>query len=169
MKKPLLAALSTFAISAHAWEPTYYVGSSLASWQYKQTEPAVDHNFNVTSAEGLAGIKLSPYTSLEVRAGAGLNTAREAEFEVEMNYFGSLYFKPHLSNENASLYGLIGMTTVSIDGNSGAEDETSAVSYGVGVSFVMSPHCELTAEWKKLINADAFDMRGGSVGFIYKF
>lgn len=184
MKKLLLVALSTFAVSAHAWEPawepTYYAGSSVAFWQYKQSDPdVINANLSVQSLEGVAGVRLTPYTSVEARAGAGLNTAREltdegtGHAELKMNYFGSVYFRPHLTNEKASLYGLIGMSTVSIEaampGATLAEGETTAVSYGIGVSFVMNPNVDFTAEWKRLINAEAFDMRGGSVGFVYKF
>lgn len=182
MKKLLLIALSTFAVSAHAWEPTYYAGSSLAAWQYKQNNPTpVDSNFSLYSIEGVAGVTLTPYTSVEARAGFGLNTGREAtnsglgHSEVEMPYFGSLYFRPHLTNEKASLYGLLGMTTVSLETvtyeatTNSRSEEVSALSYGIGVSFVASPNIDVTAEWKKLINAEAFDIRGASLGFVYRF
>ncbi len=178
MKKLLLLGLSTFAISAHAWQPTYYVGSGLSAWQFKQSD--IGHNFTISTVEGLIGVELTPYTSIEGRLGGGLNTAREwitlpgdaeqTEVEVEAKYFGSLYFKPHLKNEKASLYGLLGVTTIDLEANTGPSDDTHTdMSYGIGVSFVMSPNVDLTAEWKKLINAEEFDMRGGTIGFVYKF
>lgn len=189
MKKLLLAALSTAVMSsmssAYAWEPTYYAGSNVAFWQYRQHDPrindtiSISSDFPIQSLEALAGAKLTPYTSVEARVGAGFNTAREMNDqgtgfgEVEMPFFGSLYFKPHLTNEKASLYGLLGVSTVSIDASSVAgnsdETETTAASYGIGVSFAINRQFDFTAEWKKLINADAYDMRGGSVGFVYKF
>lgn len=180
MKKLLLAALSTVAMSsAYAWEPTYYAGSNVAFWQYKQHDATINANLSVRSLEGLAGATLTPYTSVEARFGLGFNTAREANdagtgfAELEMPYFGSLYFKPHLTNEKASLYGLVGVTMVateaSLPGGNPLETETTAASYGIGVSFVINPRVDFTAEWRRLINADAYDMRGGSVGFVYKF
>ena len=68
------------------------------------------------------------------------------------------------------MYGLLGVTTIDLEASTGPSDDTHTdISYGIGVSFVMSPNVDLTAEWKKLINADEFDMRGGTIGFVYKF
>lgn len=181
MKKLLLVALSTFAVSAHAWEPTYYAGSSLATWQHSESNNnVVDTDFSFQSLEAVAGATLTPFTSVEVRGGLGLTTSHKtsddgSEYaERAMPYFGSLYFKPHLTNEKASLYGLLGVTSVTIDKRDGRgaatrEESTTAASFGVGVSFVMHPKVDLTAEWKKLINADEFDISGGSLGFVYRF
>jgi opacity protein-like surface antigen len=173
MKKLLLLSLSSLAVTAHAWEPTYYVGSGASSWQFHPH--AAGHNFSIATVEGLAGVELFPYVALEGRLGAGLNTGRETvdgvDVEMEATYFGSLYFKPQLRNEKASVYGLLGMTSVEMDVNDDAlESEAyTDMSYGIGVSFVLNPHLDLTAEWKKLINADEFDARGGTIGFNYRF
>jgi outer membrane autotransporter protein len=176
MKKLLLLGLSSLAFTAHAWEPTYYVGSGASSWQFHPHQ--YGHNFTIGTLEGQAGIDLTPYTALEARLGFGLNTARETltiegldvETELEATYFGSIYFKPQLRNDRASLYGLLGMTTIELDVNDGLESDTyTDMSYGIGVSFVLHPHVDLTAEWKKLINADEFDARGGTIGFNYRF
>lgn len=168
MKKLLLLGLSSLAFTAHAWEPTYYVGSGASSWQFR--EHANTRDYTVGSLEGQAGIELTPYTALEARLGVGLNTGRDEGVEMEAPYFASIYFKPQLRNEKASLYGLLGMTTVEVDVSSQADADTfTDMSYGIGVSFVMHPHVDLTAEWKKLINADEFDARGGTIGFNYRF
>lgn len=172
MKKLLLLGLSSLAVTAHAWEPTYYVGSGASSWQFHPHE--FGHNFTIGTIEAQAGVDLTPYTAVEGRIGAGLNTARETinsvEVEMEATYYGSIYFKPQLRGEKASLYGLLGMTTVEMDVNTQLESDTyTDMAYGIGVSFVMSPHVDLTAEWKKLINAEEFDARGGTIGFNYRF
>ncbi|MBC6905867.1 porin family protein [Saccharophagus sp. K07] len=188
MKKLLLLGLSTFAISAHAWEPSYYVGAGISPWKVQSHANSLD--FSVQTLEGFGGIVLFPHISLEVRAGAGINEGRDTfyyvdidpdtgddalfaqPFGLEITYFASAYFRPFISNEKATLYGLLGVTTLEFDTNLGGltEDDTdTAASFGVGVSFTLSPNIQLNAEWKKLINADEFDIRGGTVGFSYHF
>lgn len=199
MKKLLLLGLSTFAISAHAWEPSYYVGAGFSPWKIETHSLPLD--FSVQTVEGFAGIVLFPHISLEARLGGGLNEGRdtfyfysdvdpvtgdpitdaegnpatalfEAPVGVEITYFASAYFRPFISNDKATLYGLLGVTTLELDTNLGGltEDDTdTAASYGIGVSFTLSPNIQLNAEWKKLINADEFDIRGGTLGFTYQF
>ena len=194
MKKLLLLGLSTFAISAHAWEPSYYAGAGFSPWKVNSQTTFLD--YSVQTLEGFAGIVLFPHISLEVRAGAGINEGRESYYYIEqetdpdtnetvdalfhttataeVKYFASAYFRPFISNDRASLYGLLGVTTVQIESNASAidlpqDDSENAVSYGVGVSFAVNKNFDVTAEWKKLINADDFDIRGGTIGFAYKF
>lgn len=185
MKKLLLIALSTVAISglatsANAWEPSFYTGANAASWQYKQSD--LPSNFNIITLEGLAGITVFPYLAVEARVGAGITTGRETvwflnendeeegiTFEVDARHFASLYFRPQITNEKASLYGLLGITTIDLDSDTGGSTSDTNASFGVGVSFVMNPAVSITAEWRKLINADNFNLRGGSVGFTYSF
>lgn len=216
MKNLLLAALSTVAISAHAWEPDVYVGANGASLQYKHQ--SVGTNFTINTLEGVAGMRLHEYIAVEARLGFGANTARgdtlsvvtsvfdnsettevdeteftitSADYEVKSAGYASIYLKPMISNEKASLYGLFGFTNVEVehtgvvntmitdaDGNvlssstaEGAlfDDSEGNLSYGFGASFHLWEKVELNAEWKKLVNGDEFDMRGGSIGFLYKF
>jgi len=202
MKKLLLLGLSTFAISAHAWEPSYYAGAGFSPWKVNMQSVPVD--FSIQTIDAFAGIELFPHISLEARVGAGINEGRDtyyfwddlidettgmpvldtdtgepvqvlygAPLTTELNYFASVYFRPFISNDRASLYGLLGVTTVDMDTNFDgltAEDYSdSAASFGVGVSFSMSRHIDVTAEWKKLINSDEYDIRGGTIGFAYKF
>lgn len=208
MKKLLLIALSTVAVSAHAWEPEIYVGANGAAWQYDHSVASKD--FTINSLEVVAGLRLTDYIGIEARFGAGMNTARSDKitgydfsgdnpatpnvdestpgrvtidsYEVEAGGYGSFYFKPMISNEKATLYGLLGYTSIQIE-QSGTQAGTVAgdpppvnfddtegdLSYGIGVSFKMTERTEITAEWKKLINAADFDMRGGSIGFIYQY
>lgn len=205
MKKLLLTTLSLFTVSAHAWEPSFYAGANYGSEQTKfSTPPVADYpafpfNYTVKALEGQAGIILTPYISLEARVGAGLGESTESWQDIEeeddgtitinssaegtykTNYYASVYFRPYIANEKASLYGLLGYSTIdydysvlttvggAVDADADLSDTDSGLSFGVGVSFVMSPNVDLIAEWKKTINADDFDMRGGHVGFIYKF
>ncbi|MCR6653374.1 MAG: porin family protein [Cellvibrionaceae bacterium] len=194
MKKLLLLGLSTFAISAHAWEPSYYVGAGVSPWKVNSQTTYLD--YSIQTIDGVAGIVLFPHIALEVRAGAGINEGRDTVYfldqetdpvtnevvdvirgetaTTELKYFASAYFRPFISNDKASLYGLLGVTTVQIESNVYAidlprDDTENAVSYGVGVSFAVNKNFDVTAEWKKLINADDFDIRGGTIGFAYKF
>jgi Outer membrane protein beta-barrel domain len=171
MKKLLLVALSTFAMSANAWEPTFYAGSSFSTWIFK--DHSYGHNFGISALEGVGGAYIFPYISVEARAGAGLTSSTEGDYKVGMDYYASAYFRPYLSNEKASLYGLLGVTTLGISveelGTELDQDPETGVSYGLGVSFTTSERTQLTAEWKRLMNAEEFDMRGGSIGFTYKF
>lgn len=198
MKKLLLLGLSTFAISAHAWEPSYYAGAGFSPWKINSQSTYLD--YTVQTLEGFAGINLFPYISLEARVGAGINEGRDTLYFIvaedddgnpatpavdvlyaerataEITYFASAYFRPYISNEKASLYGLLGITTIDIETNAYSvegglpnSDTENAASFGLGVSFSMTPNIDVVAEWKKLINADDFDIRGGTIGFAYKF
>lgn len=182
MKKFLLIALSTFAVSANAWEPELYTGANLASWQYTQT--GFPMNFNVTAVEGLAGIGVLPYLAVEARVGAGITAGRDNwesydedteewfisdTFEIRVRHYASIYLRPKIENEKASLYGLIGLTTLDLDTDTGGSSSDTDATFGFGVSFVMTPNVNITAEWRKLINAENFNLRGGSVGFTYSF
>lgn len=102
--------------------------------------------------------------------------------EAEMNFYGSVYLKPMIGNERASLYGLLGYTTVELEHSvsftsraAGADsiylfdDSEGDVSYGIGASFNLWENAVLTAEWRRLINANDFDIRGGSLGFLYTY
>lgn len=182
MKKLLLLGLSTFALSAHAWEPSYYAGAGFSPWKVNSQVAPLD--YSVQTIDGFVGINLFPYISLEARVGGGINEGRdnfvyedgdsimELRTGTEITYYASAYFRPHITNERASLYGLLGVTTIELDTNSPglpSEDTENAASFGIGVSFVVTPKINVVAEWKKLINADDFDIRGGTVGFAYKF
>lgn len=194
MKNLVLIALSTLAVSAHAWEPDIYIGANGAFMQYHN-----DHtpsNFTLNMVEGVAGLRLIEYVAVEARGGFGFNTARDTYYElvdtgtvdtdgnaiftenaipgeVELGGYGSFYFKPMLENEKATLYGLLGYTIADVQhADSTAiwfDDAESDLSYGFGVSFKLWEKAELTAEWRKLINAEDFDIRGGSIGFLYTF
>lgn len=178
MKKLLLIALATSAMSAHAWEPNLYAGSNFSSWQYTQSRPALGSNFNLWTLEGVAGVELFPYVTLEGRAGVGLNNDRlipEGSAQmvgIEATYFGSVYFRPVLENDKASLYGLLGYTSMEFEGT---VDEVAGsyshdgLSLGMGVSFVMNDKVDFHAEWKQLLDAESVRVRGASVGFTYTF
>lgn len=202
MKKLLLIALSTFAISAQAWEPTYYVGGSLGSPIFNSTTYRA--NFHVLTLEGVGGAVLLPYLAVEARLGVGLGEGNEDVFvgyavndtgdylnifgeittdplefvqvketmDVEINYYASAYLRPFVANEKATLYGLLGFSSFGLDSSEpGMLENTSesGLSYGLGCSFTMNEHLEITAEWKKMLNADDFDIAGGTVGFTYAF
>lgn len=182
MKKLLLLGLSTFAFSAHAWEPSYYAGAGFSPWKVNSQVTPLD--YSVQTIDGFVGINLFPYISLEARVGGGINEGRdnfyyldgenimEQRTGTEISYYASAYFRPYLANERASLYGLLGVTTIELDTNSPglpSEEAETAASFGIGVTFTMTPNINVVAEWKKLINADDFDIRGGTIGFAYKF
>ena len=218
MKNLFLIALSTVAVSAHAWEPEVYVGAGTAAWQYQHSSSP--SNFTTNTIEGIAGMRLAKFIAVEARLGVGLNspndditfTTEETDpttnnkvkmvddfyGESETAFYGSFFLKPMISNEKASLYGLIGYTMVdssfsslwttttttttpgtdTVPGvttvttastQSTYDDSEGEVSFGVGASFVMSAHTELTAEWRNVINNDVVKLSGGTVGFIYKF
>ena len=48
-------------------------------------------------------------------------------------------------------------------------DTFSGASYGIGAGFVVNEQFDVNIEWKKLINDEDFDMRGGSISFNYNF
>jgi opacity protein-like surface antigen len=166
----------------------------VSPWKINSQTTYLD--YSVQTIDGFAGIVLFPHISLEVRAGAGINEGRDTVYYIEqetdpvtsevvdviysgtatteLKYFASAYFRPFISNDKATLYGLLGVTMVQVESNVFAidmprDDSENAVSYGIGVSFAVNKNFDVNAEWKKLINADDFDIRGGTIGFTYKF
>jgi outer membrane autotransporter protein len=133
---------------------------------------------SVPTLEITGGALLFPYISVEGRVGAGFTdgtdtdvdevTGMVTEYAGSLDYYTSAYFRPYIANETASLYGLLGGTTVKLR-RQGESSETTDASFGVGVTFTTSPRTKFVAEWKKLINADDFDISGGTVGFTYQF
>jgi opacity protein-like surface antigen len=179
MKKLLLLSLSTLAMSAHAWQPTYYLGSGFSSWQLSPHE-GTSSTFSIRSLEGMAGVELTPYTAVEVRLGAGVSSSRVyirnengdiSKADMEVPYYASLYFKPQIRNEKASLYGLLGYTSMDLSIGEGValDDSFADLSLGIGVTFAINEHFDFNAEWKKLIMSEDFDMRGSTIGFTYRF
>lgn len=175
MKKLLLIALSTFAVSAHAWEPTFYLGGNLSSSQFKADQAPSD-NFTVLSFEGVAGVNLFDFLAVEGRAGAGIGddsvTNGANTSTVAIDYLASFYVKPYLANDKATLYGLIGYTSVGVDTNDpslSSEDTADGLGYGVGFTYHISPEMDFIMEWKTAVNADEFDISGGTVGLTYSF
>ena len=196
-----LTALSSSAL-AFEWKPEYYAGGGFATWQYSNTlinnNVAINSlrdptNYSIQSLEGFAGVQLIKYLKVEARAGFGMNTGREQvafindggtpddltddavtlnSIEVEMDYYASIYVRPEVKNEKASLYGLFGVTTMDttliLNDVEGSETSTGA-SYGIGAGFVVNEQFDVNIEWKKLINDEDFDMRGGSISFNYNF
>lgn len=178
MKKILFIALSTCAASAHAWKPEFYAGSNYGSFQLEQSEPMIDANFTMLTLDVMAGIRVLPYVTLEGRVGSGLNKDGETppnvgtRIEVETKYFASVYFRPELRNDKASLYGLLGYTTMEFETEPqgpNAETEQDGLSAGVGIGFVMNDRVDIRFEWKQIVNSDSVSARGGSVGFTYSF
>ena len=165
------AALSCFSIAAQAWEPTFYAGGNLGTFQHKQND--YNHHFTVLSVEGVGGINLIPYLAVEARIGAGYNEDRQQDgsgYDLRENYYGSFYLKPQVRNEHGSVYLLFGATSAEISSNwARLEDSDTGYSFGAGLSVTISEKIDVTAEWKKQISTDLFDIRGGTVGFIYKF
>ncbi len=178
MKSLLFVALSTCAIASHAWTPEFYAGSNAGSYQLTQSEPALDANFTVLTVDAIAGIRVLPYVNFEARLGAGLNRDSETppdlgvRVEVETKYYGSVYFRPELRNDRASLYGLLGYTSMELDAepqSANSDTTQDGVSYGLGMGFVMHERVDVTIEWKRLLHADSVGVRGASVGFTYSF
>ncbi len=182
------AALSSFSIAAQAWEPTFYAGGNIGSAQHDSHKGSGP--FTVLSIEGLGGINLLPYLSVEARFGLGYNEDRRESgrawdpineewataassdlgYDLRENYYASIYLRPSWSNETASIYGLLGATTVELSSNQAwLEDSDTGASYGFGVSFKINSKVNVNAEWKKQISAEDFDIEGATVGFIYNF
>lgn len=190
MKKLLLIALSTFAVSAHAWEPTFYLGGNVGSAQINPNR--VYSNFSMQSLEGVAGVKLFKYVAVELRGAVPLGVDSEwaktginfndpdddeddewvvSYMQAGLEYYGSFYLKPFVANEKASLYGLLGYTSVGLDFEPGlADDDTDAgPSWGIGFTYKLSPKVDFVLEWKEIIAADNFNIAGGAAGFTYSF
>ncbi len=179
MKKVLLILLSTCAASAHAWKPEFYAGSNYGSFQFEQSEPRIDANFTMLTLDVMAGIRVMPYVTFEGRVGTGLNRDSETvppetgtRIEVETKYFASVYFRPELRNDKASLYGLLGYTTMEFDGEpqtASSETKQDGLSAGIGIGFVVHERVDVRLEWKRIVDSDSMGARGGSVGFTYTF
>lgn len=179
MKKLLLAAstlaLSTFAVGANAWEPAFYAGGNLTSSQYSRDAPEDSAaRFTILAVDAMGGADLFKYLAVEARLGIGYNEDSagwaDEKHDLRESYYASFYLRPQVKNERAALYALVGATAAEISSsNPDYEESDAGPSFGVGVSFVVSPTVDVSLEWKQHIKTDDYNIKGGSVGFIYKF
>lgn len=184
MKKHLLCALATLAATPAFAETLYdnegfYAGAGISRYQYQ--EPASGSGLHLETLDLNAGFWFNPLLSAEVRVGTSLGD-RESDagnvlWEVGVDSFASVYWRPEFVNKTAKLYGLIGYSQVEIS----AEGVTTAgaprsldlseggPSFGAGIGFFYNPDVTVNLEWKQLIDADGFEMSGFTAGVDYRF
>lgn len=184
MKLLITAALASLALPAAAFEfkPEFYLGANFGTYQMSQSEEPVYASFTSWNIDALAGVKLFPYLAIEGRVGAGLNEDEETHrtvdnpagvpVKLQNTLYSAVYLRPMISNDLATLYGLLGYAYAEFDGepaNPAGDANHDGLSYGIGASWVLNPKVDVRVEWKSLINAEALGVRGGSIGFTYTF
>lgn len=190
MKKHLLgviAALSATTTGAAPFSDNdsffnndgFYAGAGISRYRY--AEPGAGADFHLATLELNGGFWFHPLLSAEMRVGTGLgdqeSAANDVLWQVNLDSFASVYWRPEWVNESAKLYGLLGYTQVDI----GAEGTTAAgaprtqdlsedgFSFGAGIGFFYDQNLTVNLEWKQLVDADSFEMSGFSAGLDYRF
>jgi outer membrane autotransporter protein len=100
-----------------------------------------------------------------------------SSLERELGSYGSIYYKPEITNDEASLYALIGYsflsTTGTITSTAGAVTTTrqhySGLSYGLGVGFVVTDNVNLNIEYRNLCDDLYQSPNMASLSFDYRF
>ncbi|MDY6828583.1 MAG: porin family protein [Pseudomonadota bacterium] len=151
----------------------FYYGLQLGQASVEAT--GLDDSYSFTS--GRAGFQFHPNLGVEARVGVGLDNeetmvgAVRGESEVDQIY--SLYgVATYPANERLDLYALVGMTeagvTVRAGGVSMSEDE-SGLSYGVGAAVALTPNIDITAEYLNLLDEDAIEAQGVTLGLQFHY
>jgi opacity protein-like surface antigen len=176
MRKLLVCACALLAadVSFADANEGFYSGAAISRWQYKQLAPAADARLETFELN--AGFWFHPLLSAEVRAGTGLGD-REAEvgttpWELNLDYFTSVYWRPEWVNNGAKLYGLVGYSQVQLSADAPTQSielSDSGLSFGVGVGFTYQPDVKLNVEWKQLVDTDGFEISGFTAGLDYRF
>jgi opacity protein-like surface antigen len=179
MKKLLLAAaLSTFACAALA-EDRFYAGGNVAFWNY--TEGSHDTKISVSSLEGVAGFNVWSVINIEGRVGLGLESSTESvntkEFgklstELTLDNYFSVYIKPELKNDTATVYALLGVTRADASTTSSQVERDlsmTGLSYGLGMGFYVTESALVNLEFRNLVQEDDYKFQGFSAGFTLSF
>lgn len=180
MKKLLLAAaLSTFACTALA-DDRFYAGGNVAFWNY--SEGSQDVQFNVSSAEGVVGFNVWKMINIEGRLGLGFEGSTESisntqdglniPTKLTLDNYASVYVKPELKNDTATVYALVGFTsaTASTENASAERDlDVSGLSWGAGMGFFVTDNALVNLEYRKLVQDSDFRFDGFSLGFTLGF
>jgi len=153
----------------------FYLGAGVNFLELTGSENASGSDANFATIEILGGYKYNGFISGEARIGVGTSgetltaelggDAGQVQAEVDIEYTGSLYWRPETANEIAKIYGLLGFSTVSIkDG-----DSESGISYGGGVGFTFQEDWNLNFEYRSIIDKDAFEFTALSANVDYRF
>ncbi|MFO1368341.1 MAG: porin family protein [Marinagarivorans sp.] len=187
MKKLLLAAaLSTFACAASA-DDRFYAGGNVAFWNYD--EGSHDVKFNVSSVEGVVGFNVWEMINIEGRLGVGLEgstetveyvtdntknppTTTKGPTKLNLDNYASLYIKPELKNEIATVYALLGYTSASASTENkdfNRDLDISGFSFGLGMGFYVTDDALVNIEYRKLVQDSDYTFDGFSLGFTIGF
>jgi opacity protein-like surface antigen len=161
MKKLYVLALSLLAIPTMADNSRgFYLG--LGGSRIEILQDGLDDTSPIKAAEILAGYKYNDALGLEIRYGSGqtkaernpTNLAAKGILTHDVESYSSIYYRPELVNDEAKLYALLGYTQIDVSTVVGAAAPVavskSGVSYGIGVSFVMSEKFNLSIEYKNI-------------------
>ena len=136
----LLLAAGSEAAEKLMYAGANWSGVNVESFEPREN---IDRSHHVSALEGLFGYQFHEYMKVEGRLGVGIETQSEIHYapievglpqedtpiegqstqvttgdafdsEVGINYYASLYFRPEISNDQATLYGLIGVTHMNI-------------------------------------------------------
>ncbi len=184
MKKLLLAAtLSSLACTAMA-DDRFYAGGNIAFWNY--TEGKQDVKINVSTLEGVVGFNVWKMINIEGRLGAGLESSTETvsfrdgtdgstytlPTELNLDSYASLYIKPEIKNQTATVYALLGVTTADASTeNENVERDLSVtgLSYGLGMGFFVTDNALVNLEFRNLVQDSDYKFQGFSLGFTIGF
>jgi opacity protein-like surface antigen len=187
MKKVLFISLLTSAVGFAAPgaladnQRGFYAGLGGGLVEFDDGSVFDDSGARFRMLELLGGYKYNSALGIELRAGTGIgdrDASIEAgdvsvDYELSLDRFESIYYRPELANPEAKLYGLLGYSQLrrSSDavGVDLGDDTESGLSYGVGVGFVVNPSVNLNFEYKRLLDKSDFEIDSGTINFDYRF
>lgn len=167
-----LVLLANTAIAQSVFDrlDKFYVGGGLT---YIDANEVAGEGGNLTSAELIGGYKYTGYLGGEVRLGTGMRgESFEDGVESNIEYYGSVYWRPETANETAKIYGLIGYTSMSMEADAGTvttSTTTSGLSYGGGIGFTFDERWNLNFEYRSIINASDVELNAFAANVDYRF
>jgi len=161
-----LAAGALFAVMslpAQA-QQTVYVGIDLQNWFFDPDNGSTLSDFGV---RGKVGAKVADQISLEAHLATG-GSDRDRDNSVKLDYLAGLFLRGDIPiTRFTSLYGLVGFTSLKLDGNnsnSRGSNTDNSVSFGAGVDFAVTTSTSLNVDYIRYVNDSDYNFQALSVG-----
>lgn len=175
-------------VSAGEQNNTIFVGAGLSYISSKSlAEESTDEDkLGFSTIELVAGYKFNRFLGVDVRYGSGINdrTVDAAEtqtvdsFELSIDGYQSVYFRPEFSNREAKLYALLGYTQLDLAADAFNADGTlfgsstsseSGSSYGIGAGWFVGDEINVNLEYRMLLDDKDNEFSVVTLGFDYRF
>ncbi len=174
----LLIGATCLAVSAiakaDATTQGFYVGGGYSEVTYSENS-FPDADLGALFVRG--GYQLNQNVALEARLGTGVQDdsihVYGINVDVEMEDFYGFYAKAGLPTQVGFYpYVMLGATHAKVKAKAGgysASDDSSDLSYGLGVDYWFDPAISAGLEWAKFYDKDGVEISGVTLGLNVKF